>query len=112
MDKYTVLHNINTNFNKLFAASRDGITYVPLKFESSNDTEGIIVLSQILELMAYIRNTNDVSAKLTRSVLYHIITIRCKEFVDTMPWSSNYNNFIKSFEDYLNKSVDELNIVN
>lgn len=108
MDKYTVLYNINANFNKLFAASRDGITYVPLKFESSNDTEGLIVLSQILELMTYIRHTHDVSGKLTRSTLYHIITTRCKEFVETTPWPSNYDNFIKSFEDYLNKLVDEL----
>jgi hypothetical protein len=109
MDKYTVLNNLNINFNKLFAACQDGRIYIPLKFELSTDTDSLIVLSQLLELMIYIRNTHDATSKLTRSILYHIITTKCKEFVGTMPWSSNYDNFIKSFEDYLNQLVEELN---
>jgi hypothetical protein len=109
MEKYNLLTNINLNFHKLFTSCKDGVTYIPLQFESSNDTESLIVLSQLLELMYYIRNTNDFSSKLTRTVLHHIITVKCKEFVATIPWNNNFDNFIKSFEDYLNKLLDDLN---
>lgn len=109
MDKYHLLNSINTNFHKLFTACKDGVEYIPLQFETSNDTESLLILSQLLELMFYTRNTNDFSSKLTKAVLFNIITIRCKEFVATIPWNNNYDNFIKTFEDYLNKLLDDLN---
>lgn len=108
MDGYKLLNNIQINFNKLFSNCVDGITYTPLKFEVSSDIDSLLVLYQLTDVICYIKQHKDVSTNLLHRVLYQIITIKCKEFVDTKSWNSNYNNFVASFEEYLNKLTDEL----
>lgn len=108
LNKYALLSNINTNFNKLFISCNDGVTFVPPNFDSSDTLDSLLVLCQLLELMTYIHSSNDISSRILRGGLFQIISIRCKEFVTTKPWNSNYETFLVSFQEYLNKSMDEL----
>ena len=108
INKYALLSNISTNFDKLFISCNDGMTFVPPNFESSETLDALLVLCQLLDLMTYIQLSNDVSSRILRAGLFQIMTIKCKEFVLTKPWNNNYETFMASFQEYLNKSIEEL----
>jgi hypothetical protein len=114
---YTLLKNINENFDKLFSGCKNGVLFTPPLFDCSSDIESLIVLNQIIDIilqtnghrLTQLEDPN--SKKLTKllsDTLNQIITIKCKEFIMKYPWDNNLDSFLTSFYEYINNTLNNL----
>jgi hypothetical protein len=109
LNNISILNNINLNFHKLFIECKDGSVFIPPMFNKTSDIDSLIILYQILDIMCNKRLFSNVSNVILYQVLVQIINIKCKEHVEQY-WNKNVENFIATFERYLNSIVE--NIIN
>lgn len=109
MDNVNLLNNISTNFSKLFKECQDGNIFVPPVFNTSSDIDTLIVLYQILHVLCCRRTNPTPENIILYQSLNQIVNIKCKEYVEqSVSWNKNLDNFISTFETYINRIIDDL----
>lgn len=110
MDNTLILNHINTHFHKLFINCTDAHTFIPPTFNNTNDIDTLITLYQIINIISTQRLSPNLSNTILYQVLVQIINIKCKEHVEqSTSWNKNVDNFISSFEKYINSLIKNTN---